>query len=287
MDHKPALRVCPRFAFSFEDIRRPKYNCHAGYPICDHASCILGGAPALKHVFGDYIIYKRHYLTMVSTLRWPGKSEVEQLLDVYDIPICPHLTLGHSYVVGAYRPWENVFENRCSYCDTHFEFSLLTPCTFDRAMPGAYCLDVVVTRNLGELDYPTDPKWLSQLCVTNEPDLTCYWLNNIILWHNHEIDKRKRARGNISCGGSGGRCRFKAQIKESENILQQGTQNIWAEAELQHSGLWQEFPYTSSPSEVASSYKGSILFKPLRISLVAGSGPWYVIILSLHEEPAI
>lgn len=241
MTYKPVLRVCPHSTLSFSTIRS-RANSYLGNPICNHASCTLGGAPALGTFLGDYTISKRHYLTMVSTLRWPSISEVKKLLQVYNVPMCPHLTLGHSYVLGAYRPLEEVFENRCSYCDTHFQFRLFELCSNDRAMPGSNSLNVFVTRNIGRLYYPTDPTWLSQLCVVKEPDLSNYWVNCITFSHSFEIDKRKRFRGNMPCGGSV--CDFKAQIKESENMLERRTTNIKSEiGKLSHGGLLLGLPY--------------------------------------------
>lgn len=258
MTRKTALRVCPYHTRTFNSVRWLACN-FLGSTICDHHSCTLGGAPTLKRSWGSYYIQKRHYITMAHTHKWPDASEVKQLLDAYNVPICPHLSLGQEFVLNAYRPHEQVFGNRCSYCDTHFQFRL-AGCTYDREIPGSKCLDIFVRRNLGALQLHTDPIWLSQLSISQEPGLTNYWLNCIILSQDYELDKRKRIHRNTPCGDKK-RCRFKAEIKESENRLNARSINTRYEIDSL-SGRLLRAPF-GNHLDYALSLKDKILYKPL------------------------
>jgi hypothetical protein len=258
MIFKPALRICPHFTSTFDVVRRLSRNC-SGHFICSHQSCTLGGAPRLSHSWGNFYIHKRHYITMIHNDRWPDINEAKQLLDVYNVPICPHLSLADDLVLKAYRPYEEVFGDSCSYCDTSFEFRF-NLCAYVETMPGRFCLDLVVRRNLGTLQTETDPKWLSQLSVTKEPDLTSYWLNCIILSQDYELDKRKRIRRNIPCGYSG--CEFKAQIKDSENKLSAVNWEIRLQIESM-TEQWLQGSFSSNHQDYATDLKDNILYKPL------------------------
>lgn len=259
MTFRPALRICPHFTSSFGFARLLSRNRPGkGKFICSHQTCTLGGAPRLIHYWGNFYIYKRHYITMIHNDRWPDISEVKQLLEVYNVPICPHLSLADNLVLKAYRPYEEVFRDGCSYCDTSFEFRF-SLCAYVETMPGRDCLDLVVHRNIGRLQNETDPTWLSQLSVTKEPDLTNYWLNCIILSQDYELDKRKRIRRNIPCGRRG--CEFKAQIRDSEDELSALNWEIRLRTESM-TEQWLQEPF-SNHHDYAMSQKDKIRYKPL------------------------
>ena len=199
---------------------------------------------------------------MARSEQWPDICEVKQLLDVYNVPICAHLSLGHKFVLRAYRPDEKTFKDRCSYCDTSFQFRLAF-CGSESAMPRTHCLDIFVSRYLGTLQRRTNPTWLSQLSVSKEPDLTNYWLSCIILSWDTEVDKRECIRGNASCGDRG--CRFKAETQDSENRLRAQNRNMRCEIDWSSGRLLQE-SLLSNRLDYALSLKDKILYKPLWVT---------------------
>lgn len=256
MIFKPALRICPHFTSTLNEARRLS-NDLGGF-ICSHQSCIFGGAPVIGNSWGNVFIEKRHYITMIHDNRWPDISEVKQLLGVYNVPICPHVSLADNLVSKAYRPYEKVFGDGCPYCETTFEFEI-TLCARPETVRGRDCLDLVVHRNLGDLEDETDPTWLAQLSVTKEPDLTNYWLNCIILSQDYELDKRKRVRRTIPCGDGG--CDFKAQIKNSEIKLSAINWEIRVRTETT-AEQWHRKPF-GNHQDYAMGLKDRILCKPL------------------------
>ncbi|PGH18640.1 hypothetical protein AJ80_04387 [Polytolypa hystricis UAMH7299] len=258
---KRALRVCPYVSLSQGGIRELGNGLRGG-TVCNHVSCALNGHPKITRDGGNYNLEKRHFVTVVTDdiEFWPDALEVSKYLEVYNVPICPHLRLGDRLVLDAYRPHEKEWEGNCRDCDTHFQFEMNSYPKRKRF----FCrrqLVVSVSRNLGRLQRHDDPRWLSQLSVSKEPDLTNYWLNCILLSLDYETERRERIHNSTICDSRYQTCRFKAKIQDSIDQLGVSSANMRMEIDGM-GGLFLQEPFTSH-LDYFLDLKDKVLSKPL------------------------
>jgi hypothetical protein len=160
------LWVCPYKALSFLEVKRFATNLDESKISCPHSCCAWGGAPSWYCDEGGHCTIESTY----PINSWEGKpspqSEVQETLNGYDIPICPHLRLSDPAILKTYNS-NCIYDDEtyngclgvncpncsgpgsvCQHCETIFEFRVRR--NFERPSRTVH-LRLIVTRELGYL----------------------------------------------------------------------------------------------------------------------------------------
>ncbi|PGH29293.1 hypothetical protein GX50_07955 [[Emmonsia] crescens] len=200
------LQLCPYRTASFDDMVDLSKCSFRGFqvPKCSHdaydlALALQGQSCSFEDETWNTIPWGKNKVLTTTTLvaiyhtaKIPSSADAKRACKALDIPLCPHVHLGDSWVIEKYRPdlvalhmyQVSAIKDcsclhcrgfMCRFCDSRFKFRVNA-----RKEPVAStCIGVLIMRNLGKLQDPNDPFWLTQLSITKLPDFRTQWSDRI------------------------------------------------------------------------------------------------------------